>query len=650
MAESSTEDKKFLEKIEAFGQWRERLVVSIKGFQSWLETTGLDDSEQSLKIYEILQALRHDRLILAFVGEFSRGKTELINSIFFSKYKKRLLPSEAGRTTMCPTEIFFDEDNPKPYLKLLPIESRLESTSLSEHRKELNKWVHINLNDSSSESLIESFAQITDRKTVSVTEAIRLGLDDATYDDEGNSKPKDAQVEIPAWRQALINFPHPFLQQGLTILDTPGLNSLGNEPELTLSMLPKAQAVVFVLGADTGVTRSDMDIWQESLRSFRRKRTKSGLIVALNKIDSLWDALKTEAEISAVIKSQRANTAKTLVIDESQVIGVSAQKALLARVKSDNDLLVKSNILEIEKILAQDIIPQKEQLVKNTLLSDLKEIMVNDKNIILEKFKSVKSHVDELSSSRGKNEDIVKQLLEKTRLEQGNYKKNMDIMSDSRKKIDNQFKQLVNIISLDKLDQLVSTTRDSMKGSWTTPGIKEAMKIFFEGIQTITDESGKQVDLTNRLIGSVYKRFSDESGYNLLNAPSFQISKHIDEVEKLHKEADEYRTSAKTTMTEQSFVIKNFFITLVSQARNIFFIFNQEVHEWQKSTLSPLAKQLKSQKNEVNKRVEELKQISESKQSIDVQVKKTKQEALLYFTQVKEIDGLIAVMEGKKAK
>ena len=62
---------------------------------------------------------------------------------------------------------------------------------------------------------------------------------------------------MPAWRHALINYPHPLLRQGLVVLDTPGLNAIGAEPELTLSLLPTAHATVFILGADTGVTKSD---------------------------------------------------------------------------------------------------------------------------------------------------------------------------------------------------------------------------------------------------------------------------------------------------------------------------------------------------------------------------------------------------------
>ena len=69
-------------------------------------------------------------------------------------------------------------------------------------------------------------------------------------------------VEISLWRHAIINFPHPLLKQGLVILDTPGLNAIGTEPELTLNLIPNAHAVLFILAAETGVTKSDIDVWR----------------------------------------------------------------------------------------------------------------------------------------------------------------------------------------------------------------------------------------------------------------------------------------------------------------------------------------------------------------------------------------------------
>jgi len=76
-----------------------------------------------LSLYEAITAVKEDRLTIAIVGEYSRGKTELINALFFGDLGRRLLPSTPGRTTMCPVEIGYDARR-MPSLRLLPIETR----------------------------------------------------------------------------------------------------------------------------------------------------------------------------------------------------------------------------------------------------------------------------------------------------------------------------------------------------------------------------------------------------------------------------------------------------------------------------------------------------------------------------------------------
>ena len=102
-----------------------------------------------------------------------------------------------------------------------------------------------------------------------------------------DNPPTNAQglVEVPRWRHALINMAHPLLKQGLVVLDTPGLNAIGAEPELTVNLIPQAQTVVFILAADTGVTKSDQTIWREHLSSMTAGA--SSHFVVLNKIDTL---------------------------------------------------------------------------------------------------------------------------------------------------------------------------------------------------------------------------------------------------------------------------------------------------------------------------------------------------------------------------
>jgi hypothetical protein len=68
------------------------MISEIESYKSWLDTNGYADIQQSLRIYDLIESLRNDRMTLAFLAEFSRGKTELINAMFFSDFKQRLLP------------------------------------------------------------------------------------------------------------------------------------------------------------------------------------------------------------------------------------------------------------------------------------------------------------------------------------------------------------------------------------------------------------------------------------------------------------------------------------------------------------------------------------------------------------------------------
>src|ERR1700687_5704048 len=90
-------------RCEPYSDWRSRLSAGIAGLHEWLSQQELADAQADLKIQHLLERLRQDKLVIAFVAEFSRGKSELINDIFFLYFGQRLLPSSAGRTTMCPT-------------------------------------------------------------------------------------------------------------------------------------------------------------------------------------------------------------------------------------------------------------------------------------------------------------------------------------------------------------------------------------------------------------------------------------------------------------------------------------------------------------------------------------------------------------------
>src|SRR5581483_7341980 len=218
-----------------------------------------------------------------------------------------------------------------PSIRLLPIETRLKEASVAELKTYPDEWITLPLDLASAEKMSDALTRVSEVKHVPVSVARRLGLHDEADAAAHTHDHADGSTDVPAWRHAIINFPHPLLQQGLVIFDTPGLNAIGAEPELTLSLLPNAHAVLFILAADAGVTKTDLEVWNQHLAGADPTQ-RAGRIVILNKIDGLWDDLKSTQEIDAEIAKQVKSVAGILGVDTRQVFGVSAQKALLARV------------------------------------------------------------------------------------------------------------------------------------------------------------------------------------------------------------------------------------------------------------------------------------------------------------------------------
>ena len=613
----------FREQMQAFADWKAELTSTINQFHDWLNQHDLANPELELRIYDAVKALQNDQLSIAFVAEFSRGKTELINAIFFADYGRRLLPSEAGRTTMCPTELFYDTVADESYIKLLPIESRLSDISLSELKHEDSHWTRLPLDTGDPDQMADTVREIVKTKMVPVEEAEKLGLfhgDAANAERDGTSR----QSEIPVWRHALISFPHPLLKQGLVILDTPGLNALGSEPELTLNMLPSAQAVLFVLSADTGVTRSDLDMWQNHIIAFRNHKQR-GLVAVLNKIDTLWDEMKQPAEVAATIGEQCKATANLLGIDAGNVFPVSAQKALLAKTRGNEELLARSNLTALENLLGNEILPDKQNIVWDNTVAGVETLITEARAPLAAQIGDLDQQIEELASLRGNNEEVVQHLLIKAKEKKAAYYECVKSFQLNRRKLALQAKSMFNTLDIKAIDRVIEKTRKEMSGSWTTPGMKNGMLVFFDSLRDAMQIITRQAEETHALVESIYKKFNEEFNLDVPIPRKYPAHIFSSDLDQLYLKSEEFRHSSFSTIGEQSFVVKKFFVSLVSHARQIFLDANKEADTWMKEIINPLVNQIQEKRKGIEQHMKTLSKIRESKNSVEGQLRVLKQ-------------------------
>jgi len=603
----------FKEQMHEYSVWRAKLVQAIEMYHQWRSRYGMNDPHSTETILNILNGLQADKITLAFVAEFSRGKTELINALFFAETGVRLLPSSPGRTTMSPTELFHDEQGGN-YIRLLNIESRLEDISLAEFKKNPDRWTQIDLDCDSPTQMQEAFKELVATKRVDRDIADKLGLwNEREAAEQGIVNPD--KVEIPCWRHALISFPHPLLKEGLSILDTPGLNALGTEPELTLSMLPSAQAIIFVLAADTGVTKSDLEMWHNHVCN-NRGGSKQGLAVVMNKIDAMWDDLADENGYDDSIRSQIKTSATTLKINENVIFPVSAKQALLAKVKADESLLDKSRLAALENYLANDILKQRKNILLGTIARDIGFLVNESSNLTGASFANAVAQLEEFKKIDFENADMTGKLMAETRDRQNLYMANVENFQASRRVFAVQAQMLIDSFAKEKIDEIIKTTKHDMAKSLTTYGMKQNIRKLFDELRDLLQDSVDITNETRRLVKAIHKKFKDEYGFKEIEPQLFSIKQYQIELEQIFDEGEAFRSSAKTTMSEQSIVINKLYSTLITKARNILKQAHADATTWSNGVLTPLMHQIKDHKKQIEGRLQMLRKINESKDSI----------------------------------
>ncbi|HEY3326903.1 MAG TPA: dynamin family protein [Novimethylophilus sp.] len=596
--------------IGDYRQWREQIAAAIADYRDWLDLAGASDALQDLRLYDMAESVKHDRLVLAFVAEFARGKTETINALFFSDYKTRLLPCDAGRTTMCPTEIFWDA-NEEPYVKLLPIETRKNDDSIALLKRTPAAWTKLRLDTSSADAMQQAFHALVQQKEVSLDEARALGL----WDDQDvmmvQSMQSKGKVDVPLWRHALINFPHPLLKSGLVILDTPGLNTLGTEPELTINIIPSAHAVIFLLATDTGVTKSDMTIWT----SFIRDRTSRKLAV-LNKIDILWDDLKSPQEVQEMIQSQIESTARQLSIPAGDVFAISAQKALLARVRGDAALLAKSGIDKLEQTLAQNVIAGKHAILRGTILAETGNMVKSSRKTFQQRVAASRAQLAELNALRGKNRDVVQKLLDKVSADRRVYEESIRTYTQSNQKVTQMGEVLMQQLSINRLDQMLDASREEIGDSWTTHGLNRSMKRLILQTTELAEGITRQGLEIKQLGDELYQLFHTRHGFEARTPPRLDMTGFHQSMQALVRTTDEFCDDPLNVVTEKHFLIRKFFFSLVAQARAVFEVAHHDVNLWLKGLLAPLKLQIAEHKTQLDKRTEALMNVHENLDSL----------------------------------
>ncbi len=623
--------------MDAYLQWRRDIYRELTRYRDWLNQHHVQSPDLEEKLRQAMQTLKEDRITIAFVGEFSRGKTELINALFFSQYGTRILPSGAGRTTMCPTELFYDHRAQDSYIRLLPIETRMMGSSIASFRKIPDKWVHVPLNASDPKMMKKAFAEVANNKAVTPNEAAAMGFQVELLE---AAPDKPDKVLIPAWRHAIISFDHPLLRQGLTIIDTPGLNALGCEPELTFSLLPEAQSILLLLSASTGVSATDLDIWNRHIRDLAL-RESTGVFAILNKIDAVWDELETPEYNQKVLTDIRAQCARQLAIAPDEILTVSAKEGLLAQVEGNLPRLNKSQLPALEELLSNDMMRRKELLIQKSVIRDIHAMLHGSKKTLLRRRENALEELKVMKSDESNRKEQLDRLVTQAKAEQGFYHKKLILLKTSRKTLEREGAIMLEPVSQERLDGYLKEAGKALTSSWTIVGMNSAIDTFFDRLKADMSALAQKQEQVQAIVADIYARYEAEQGLAPLDYPRFNAKEFLTRLDDLRTKSGSFRRNLRKLLTEQKSTSKRFLATIVNEGSAIYRLFERSARSWLNNVLMPLFQNAQEQKQLLDEHVQKLRLLASADDNVDTRIAQMESMLEDIETQISEVEDMI---------
>lgn len=399
-----------------------------------------------------------------FCGEFKRGKSSLVNAII--------------GTNLCPTDIGIAT-------------SVITTIKYGAVKKAVRYYGNL-LEDANS-----------------------LKSEEIEWDDIEKYTMGDV-LEIDNTILVELSYPSPFLKNGITIIDTPGIGGLDpRHAILTHMALPKADVIVFVTDAGEPLTQSELDFYENKVLSCGKQN-----VVLVNKSDIL-----TEDTLATHIGNTKLQLAKFC---SPEVIPVSAKCWNLYTKLEDNDLLLSSN----KDAVLTGITEQTESYKRNQY-KKYRDMVVSE---LRDALNAISVEIQQLQKDSNEKLNTIEELqkqqvaLGKFRADLNNPKSQImlqinSIFEDARNEVQNIISHDGTLLTSTEFDALLESERGlENEGKWFVAQINDKLQKLSRRVDNRIESAFEEIsnriekEITNVMDSEAFLVSGDLKSFSVINS------------------------------------------------------------------------------------------------------------------------------------
>ena len=248
------------------------------------------------KLMELQQDIKNDFFVVVVLGEFKRGKSTFINALIGSD----LLPTDVLPETATINALIYNE---KSELEIIMQDGSVEHGQVER-------------------SFLERFSA------------------------------KNQTEEYSKIKYLKIGYPFKLLNNNVVIVDTPGVSDLNEQRcDVTYNFIPKANAVLFLLDANSPLKKSEIDFIEKKLLA----QGIDNIIFLVNKYDNIDDEEDEDFWENLQVHMLKAFSESEYPLKALNMYPLSAKMALRGVLENKQAFIDASGITEIKTALQKTV-------------------------------------------------------------------------------------------------------------------------------------------------------------------------------------------------------------------------------------------------------------------------------------------------------
>ena len=248
------------------------------------------------KLEELKRDIQNDFFVVVVLGEFKRGKSTFINALIGND----LLPTDVLPETATINALIYNE---KPELEIIMQDGSVEQGQVER-------------------SFLERFSA------------------------------KNQTEECSKIKYLKIGYPFKLLNNNVVIVDTPGVSDLNEQRcDVTYNFIPKANAVLFLLDANSPLKKSEIDFIEEKLLA----QGIDNIIFLVNKYDNVDEEEEEDFWENLQLHMLKAFAESEHKLKNLNMYPLSAKMALRGVLDNDQKFIAASGIEEVKAALQKTV-------------------------------------------------------------------------------------------------------------------------------------------------------------------------------------------------------------------------------------------------------------------------------------------------------